>query len=290
MAEDESPIQGFHMYTVGELFGIDFHGQELVTYNYSQGGHLLTVAMPNMTEREEQELRSGTAQFALTVKNGIIFLLSKFGEMPWMDAPFQWWLNPPASRMMPPSLSPSDRILMSITAVDSVTNCIRVLRAVTPSQEFSRALIEAVRRQARSSWEGAAKHDRQIAKIYRRLTTRDLLRQATVVSDASEETWTTATFPEVASLDAIARYVYTPSYDMDLSAMPTVFNAASFADFHRNYAIPVEAEDDDPIDIERNAAVGALKLQEVLVDGNPRRLWVVQPGFYSEDFGLELPE
>ena len=290
MEENGSALPRGQRYAVGELFGIDFQGRELITYNYSQGGHHVTVALPNMIEREEQELRSGSPQFALTVESGIIFLLSKFGEMPWMDAPFHWWLNPPALRMTPPSVGPNERVLVAITAVDSVTNLVRVLRAVTPSHELSRALHEAIRRQARSSWKGEANYDRQLAKVYRQFTTPDLLSQAMVISNGTEEDKTTAAASKVASTETTASHVYAPYTNAGATAVPTEFSVEDFADFHQRYAIPVDAEDDDPIDFVRNARVGALKLQEVTVDGVPRVLWVVQPGYYSEDFGLELPE
>ena len=206
MAEDESPIQGFHSLSVGELFDIDFQGRELIRYNHNQCGHLLTVAVPNMTEPEEQELRSGKAQFALTVKNGIIFLLSKFGTLPWMDAPFQWWLTAPAQRTLPPALGSNESILLVLTTVDSVTNRIRVLRLVTLSCELSRALHEAIRRQAHSSWEGAAKNARQVAKIYDRYSTRNLLSQAIAVSDGTQENGAIADYPG-ADIIEVTHYV-----------------------------------------------------------------------------------
>ena len=93
-------------------------------------------------------------------------------------------------------------------------------------------------------------------------------------------------------LFAITTHIYVPYPDVNVGVVKAAFTTDEFTQFHREHTVPVVAEDDpgSPIDIERSAAVGALKLQEVLVDGKPCLLWVVQPGYYSEEFGLELPE
>ena len=87
-------------------------------------------------------------------------------------------------------------------------------------------------------------------------------------------------------------HVYVPHPDVDAGVVPTAFTTEEFMAYHREHTAPVVADDDSDgsIAFVRHARVGALKLQEVSVDGVPRVLWVVQPGYYSEDFGLELPE
>ena len=96
----------------------------------------------------------------------------------------------------------------------------------------------------------------------------------------------------MAELFAITTHVYVPYPDVNAGVVPTSFTTAEFIEFHREHTVPVVTDDDPdgPIDFVRNARVGALKLQEVTVDGEPHVLWVVQPGYYSEDFGLDLPE
>ena len=96
----------------------------------------------------------------------------------------------------------------------------------------------------------------------------------------------------MAEMFAITSHVYVPHLDVNAGVVPTAYTAGEFMALHREHTVPVVTDDDpdDPIDIERNARVGALKLQEVTVDGVARLLWVVQPGYYSEEYGLELPE
>ena len=286
MKEGTAPM--LFSYAVGEPFGINFGGQETITYNYTRGGHQVTVAMPNMTSREEQELRFGVVRFALTERDGIIFLLYKFGDLPWMDTSYQWWLNPPALRALPPD-RPRARTLVVLTAVESVTSVVRVIRAVTPSQELSQALHQAIRRQARSAWKGADAHDRQLAKIYGRFTILDLLAQASAISDGSDSGQEEVIGDQTAVAVAAAGHVYVLYPVATPQPVPTAFSLEQFADFHANYAIPLDAPDGDPIDIERNVRLGALKPTEVAVDGERHTVWIVQPGYYSDDFGLELP-
>jgi len=96
----------------------------------------------------------------------------------------------------------------------------------------------------------------------------------------------------MAELFPTSTHVYVPLPDMNAGFVPTAFTTEEFTAFHRGHTIPVVAEDDPngPVDIGQNAHIGALKLQEVTVDAMPRLLWVVQPGYYSENVGLELPE
>lgn len=96
----------------------------------------------------------------------------------------------------------------------------------------------------------------------------------------------------MAELFPTSTHVYVPHPDMNAGVVPTAFTTEEFTAFHRGLAIPVVAEDrpNGPVDIRRNANVGAFNQQEVMVDAMPRLLWVVQPSYYSENVGLELPE
>ena len=90
---------------------------------------------------------------------------------------------------------------------------------------------------------------------------------------------------------ALIAHVYVPHPDVNAGFIPSVFTAEEFLAYHHDHSIPVVGDDDpDPIDGEGNARFGALKAQEVMVDDVLHTLWVVQPGFYSEEYGLELPE
>ena len=148
-------------------------------YNYGKGTHNLTIFLATPSTAEMESIRFGKAQFAVTVKDGIIFLLFKFGDAPWMDCPYQWWLNSPANRTLPPKeVGLTEGALMQIILVDAATGIIQALRAIGMAHETTLALHAAIRKQARTAWLGRADHGKRLEKVYKRYTTVDLVNDA----------------------------------------------------------------------------------------------------------------
>lgn len=64
-------------------------GDTLVRAAYDDGYWSLTVGFPDINSAEIDNFRNGAFSFTYTVIDDALFLLVKFGAIPWMDAPFE---------------------------------------------------------------------------------------------------------------------------------------------------------------------------------------------------------
>jgi hypothetical protein len=95
------------------------------------------------------------------------------------DAPYSWHLVPETEQALPDAEGPETRALLQVVLPDAQTGLVRVLRAVTFSPSFTRALHDAIRAQAFSPWPGRAVYYAALRDLYRRYaTTGCLLRRA----------------------------------------------------------------------------------------------------------------
>lgn len=61
---------------------------EGVHFNFGPDGASLLIFMDNPTQSEIKSVKTGKAKLGLFVKENVIFFLSKFGTMNWVDAPY----------------------------------------------------------------------------------------------------------------------------------------------------------------------------------------------------------
>ena len=62
-------------------------GMDDVRFQFSDEGGTLMIQYNHPTAKETREFKK-PGQFDIAVVGGIIFFLSRFGQGPWMDAPF----------------------------------------------------------------------------------------------------------------------------------------------------------------------------------------------------------
>jgi hypothetical protein len=156
---------------------------EAADYNYRSGEHELRLYVADPTPMEVLAVESGPVEFGMFVEPEGLFLVTRFGFGPALsfDTSYQWH-RAAAGRVLPPpteEASPALRALLGIILVDAATGLVRVLRAVTYSPEFTRAIHRAIARQAASPFD-AGVHERwadgmlrySTAQLWDRCTTR----------------------------------------------------------------------------------------------------------------------
>jgi hypothetical protein len=120
--------------------------EEGVHYNYTPGGHDLRVSIKEPGPSEVQAVQRGPAVFALASREDALFILSRFGDLPWRAAHYNWWINPPVLR--PDPWADMDRLAggfqASVCLVDASTGILEALRTVRLSLELSRLFIRMV--------------------------------------------------------------------------------------------------------------------------------------------------
>jgi hypothetical protein len=145
-------------------------------YVYCHGEHELLLTAPEITAEQAEALEREDAEFALVIEEPAILLCARFGDaIPWLAAPFCWHDLTRESRRLPPAPhSPEERrAFLQVTLAESATRRLRAVRNVTLWLDFTRSLHEAIRDQARTTFD---------PNEYERVLSRLRLRHPTVES------------------------------------------------------------------------------------------------------------
>jgi hypothetical protein len=151
-------------------------------FSVSPSGYELVCCLAAPTAREVRQYRARTpCRFALAVHGPVLFLLYRFGDLPWSDSPYSVHLLPAGRRRVPDTADLADpHALLMVVLVDAATGLVRQIRAVTFSPAFTAALHLAIRDQLASPWPGPAAYDAALAALYRRYPTSEALLETAV--------------------------------------------------------------------------------------------------------------
>ncbi len=170
------------LFEVGKLYNPNKQRWlEASQYSFRGGQHELVLFFNNPTPREVEEVRRGTAEFALHVERPLIVLCYRFGDgVPWSDAPYSYHVLPEHERRLPPETDEATiRALLLVYLVDAETGILRAMRQVSFSPEFTARLHGAIREQAIEPWD-QSEYDRALAELYRRRSTSELVRALSI--------------------------------------------------------------------------------------------------------------
>jgi hypothetical protein len=171
--------------SVGQLYSTEIcEWPEGCHYNVDEYGHWLHYFYENPTRAEIASIQRGPARFGLFLHDPVIFLLHQFGEMPWNDAPYSWWLVSREHRRIP-ELTEGEHAFLRVALVDTTTGIVAALRALTFSVEFTRRLHEEILRQSESPW-SSCRHDAVIESVYSRFTTQDLIERSIIFCNGGD--------------------------------------------------------------------------------------------------------
>lgn len=125
--------------------------QEGAHYNYTVSGHTLTMALTNPSPAQIRAVQRGVAWFGLVKRDNAIFILSRFGHLPWTVTAYNWWINAPVMRP-----DPWDDLVQlrggfsaGVCLVDAGNGLVAALRSVTLSEELSQLFMGMVQEQMR---------------------------------------------------------------------------------------------------------------------------------------------
>lgn len=153
-------------------------------YNYDSSGHWLHYLFDSPTKAEIDSIQKGPAQFGLFVMGPVIFLVHQFGDMPWNDAPYSWWMVPVEYRNIP-TISNGEHAFLRVVLVDTRTGIVEAIRALTFSAQFTQKLHQEIVWQSHSPWEQRT-HDLVIKVIYQNLSSADLARESSILCKGGE--------------------------------------------------------------------------------------------------------
>jgi len=273
------PVKPFVGQTAAIPVGVDG-----LHYNYAQNTHHLTSSVNRPTANETREFKNGLFQVGLVNHSGITFLLVRFGQQNWMDAPFCYAKNIPDHRTYPTSAD--EPFWASLVDTSLFPPRVVAVRQFTLNTQFVQALrrcIDAEQAEPKS----AAQHDATVDVLYRLYTTRELLNLATY-KDALKDAPAVPEPPSEFAHRALRVVVPYPS----TTAMPRDFTTASWSKYEDACSIDLDAADvgdeygSDPIAFGEKH--GAWEIIEITIDGKPSKIRTVKPSHYSEEYGLDI--
>ncbi len=143
---------------------------ERAQYTFVRREHELILTLRGVESRHAIAVARGEAEFALIDDTPLLVLCARFGDaIPWTCSPFSWHHTTSKERILPPAAGSEDerRIQLQIILTDGDEGSIEATRCVTFTLDFSRALNEAIREQARLSYD-PREQERRFKELKRR--------------------------------------------------------------------------------------------------------------------------
>jgi len=154
-------------------------GADDFRFGINDTGAILFALFDKPTEHEISQYRPNVPfQAQICMLGGIIFMLFKFGDLPWFNAPYHGSLSKTLTIEPNMLIGSDDGLPLSIIMADASNGVVKELRIIKLSNEFSRALLEKVKIQIETPL-SLQECDDVVDSIYAKYTTRDLLKFCT---------------------------------------------------------------------------------------------------------------
>lgn len=158
-------------FEVGQLFETGkTHYNESTKFDFTDSGPILLLFFASPTRAEIEAIREGGIRIGFLEKDGIIFMLFKFQNTPWMDAPFSIAL---AQFKEPAEVEEGTGYGLQIFLVDADNGILKVMRLIGLGTEWSMRFREAMMRQKEADFDMRI-YDAKIQNIYRSYSSKEL--------------------------------------------------------------------------------------------------------------------
>ena len=161
---------------VGKPYPGDIPINQGIAIDMDNSGFLVYAILKNPTDKEINNYREGSVQFAMTVREGVIFILMKFGDLPWVDVPYNVNLSLNLTNL--PIPRETQGYAVQIILVNSVTKIVHALRLIGLQHKFSLALRDSMIKQQFDEIT-IEEYNEHVDHVYAMHTTADLLSLAT---------------------------------------------------------------------------------------------------------------
>mgnify|MGYP000865818535 CR=1 FL=1 len=153
-------------------------------YNFDSAGHWLHYLFRNPSKVEKTSIQKGSVRFGIYIQGPVIFLLHKFGDMAWNDAPYSFWLVPEEYRKIP-DINDQDHAFLRTVLIDTTTVIVEALRALTFSAQFTRRLHEEIVLQSLKPWDPAS-YDAVIQSTYSNFSASELVKHSVIFCNGGD--------------------------------------------------------------------------------------------------------
>lgn len=142
---------------------------------FNQSGGVLKIVFDSPLDSEIKEIKDGKIKLGLIEEKGIIFLLFKFGHLPWMDTPYNVTLSQPYE--LQELADEKTGYAVQIILIDGMTGIVKALKLIELPHEMSKRLKELVENQRKAP---LPDYDAVLNKLYSTYDTIDFLAEATI--------------------------------------------------------------------------------------------------------------
>jgi len=162
-------------FEVGKLFreGIIKY-EECVKFGFGETGGDMPIFLSSPSEKEIESIKNEKLEIAFYEKDEIIFFLSKFYGMYWMDAPYTVHLAQPFEFM---DITEDMGYSLTIFLVDAATGILKAGRYIGLGHKFSIELKNAILRQKELPFNKELYY-KKVQDVYANYYTHDLVRSA----------------------------------------------------------------------------------------------------------------
>lgn len=162
---------------------------EGIQFDFSEVGGTILITVRNPTIQEIGNINSGNIKLAMVPVEEILFVLCKFGNTPWMEAPFN--INLAQLRTLSgyaaPELGKGYGVITFL--VDAVTGIVKVIRQTGMSNEFSTDFRNFVIAQNGMKFD-KAEYNRKIEAVFNFSEQEDMLKKAKKIYELHKGKWT----------------------------------------------------------------------------------------------------
>jgi len=164
------------LFKVGERYSQFAVSFDSIKFDISDSGAVLYVLMANPSEREVRQYRANNPfQIRFCVLDGVVFLLFRFGDLPWVDTPYHAGLS--LNLSTPPDIAPGEGLALHVMLANSSNGELKALRLISLGEEFSKKLLAEAKRQFEEKVTKDS-HDTLVSKLYKSYSTNDMLSMA----------------------------------------------------------------------------------------------------------------
>ncbi len=173
----------FMIWSVGKKSPLSMPLAEGPVFEMTSSGAMLLIHFDRPSNEEIRQARRGDIMIGYLVSGPIIFIVSKFGSMNWMDSPFSIMLYPDHEVL---ALGIMDAIAESgptlglgiqTSLIDRTTGVVHSIRMIGASREFSTGLMDEIAKQLRSPF-SARDYKAAIMDAYRTYDTSEKMAMA----------------------------------------------------------------------------------------------------------------
>lgn len=167
----------FEKFEVGTVYPQLKTCREGMQFDIQDSGALLVVHIPSPTKKEIMEIRKGSFEIKSFAFSNVIMLMTKFGSLDWLDAPYTPHLSQNLTGFSPDLALPESGLSLFIVLVDSATGEIKGIRLIGLGHNFSISLVKDTLELWKKHFE-LRTYNQSVDKIFSGYSTKDLVRLA----------------------------------------------------------------------------------------------------------------